>query len=124
VAVEGRTDAYSEWLVESDDSEARELWRFEDAEGPPRLLGNALGAGDVLDDGRVLTVRVGEDEEHGPLMLADDLSDPDGFIETLVSNVDVASISFTGHYDVPGEIVYEAKLDDGTHALFRARLAL
>ena len=123
VVVASRASDYSEWLVESLDSEERELWRYTDAGGPPRLLGNALRGGEVLDDGRVLTVRVGDDDEHGPLLLADDLSDPDGSTVTLVSNVDVASIYFTLEYDVPGELVYEATLEDGKHGLFRDRLA-
>lgn len=120
ITVESRSSLYIERLVQTTDPDRRELWRFDTAGNPPTLLGNAMGGGAVLDDGRLLTVKVGEDDEHGPLLLIDGEDDPG---VTLVENVDVASIHFTLGFENPGEIVYEARLDDGTHGLFRARLA-
>jgi hypothetical protein len=119
--VESRSNGYVEMLVQTPDPDRRELWRFDAAGSPPLLLGNAMHSATMLDDGRLLTVVVGDDDEHGPLMLRDGEDDPG---VTLVENVDRASITFTDNLEVPGEIVYEAALADGTHGLFRAQLAL
>lgn len=114
-----RTDSYVDVEVELDGPERREVWRLDPA-GPARMIGNALNAGTVLDDDRVLTVRVDDDREHGPLLLVDEANESE---VTLVPRVDAASIWFTLGFDVPDEIVYEEEHDDGTSSLARARLA-
>lgn len=114
-----RTDAYSGYLMQTADPEQQEMWRIERAGGPPRLVGNALGAGTVLDDGRVLSVHVGDDGEHGPLLVAHELGEDD---VTLAPRVSISAIRFTLGFDAPDELVYEAVDDDGTSSLQRVRL--
>lgn len=116
-----RTDTYVDVQVELDGPEHREVWRLDPAGGRPRLIGNAFNVGMVLDDDRVLTVRVGEDRRQGPLLLVDEVSESE---VTLVPSVDSFSIWFTLGFAAPGEIVYEEEHDDGTASLARARLAL
>ena len=114
-----RANAYSGYLMQTADPGQQEMWRFDRAGGPPRLVGNAIGSGTVLDDDRVLSVRVGDDREHGPLLLAHELGEDD---VTLAPRVDISAIRFTIGFDAPGEVVYEAVDDDGTSTLERARL--
>lgn len=115
------TDTYVDVQVEIDGPEHREVWRLDPAGGPPRMIGNALHVGMVLDDDRVLTIRVDEAYEQGPLLLIDEVSESE---VTLVPRVDSFSIWFTLGFDAPDEIVYEEEHDDGTASLTRARLAL
>lgn len=98
-----------------------ELWRLDDTGGPARML--AYPVGDeylATDDERVLTVVYGSDSQHGPLLLHDGSEDPP---VTLAPRVRRHAIDFTALYDEPGEILYEAVPQHGTHALFRARLS-
>jgi hypothetical protein len=107
--------------VEHDGAEQDEVWRLDPAGGRPRMVGNSFIAGMVLDDDRVLTVRVGEDNQPGPLLLIDETNESE---VTLVPSVDPVSIWFTLGFAAPGDIVYEEEHDDGTSSLVRARLAL
>jgi len=115
-----RTDGYFEYLIELSDPERNEMWRFEDAGGPPRMVGNAPHVSHVMDDDRVLTVLMDEDDRYGELVLLDEEGVP---VETIETDANRFSAHFTIGYDVPGEIVYEARHPDGTSSLYRARLA-
>lgn len=119
-AVHERAGTYSSVLLETAEPGRSELWRLDRAGGPPRLIGNALGTGTVLEDDRVLSVRVGDDREHGPLLLAHDLGEDD---VTLAPMVDVSSIQWTLGLGAPDEIAYEEVHGNGTATLYRARLA-
>jgi hypothetical protein len=79
----------------------------------------SVTSGTVLDDDRVLSVHVGSDREHGPL-LAHELGEDDMVI---APNVDISAIGFTLGFDAPDEVVYEAVDEDGTSTLERVRLA-
>lgn len=97
-----------------------EVWRFEHAGGPPVYLGERTSTAEVLDDGRVLSVRVGDDGEHGPLQLWGDQGEP---VTTLDDDVTRRSIDFTLGLRAPGEVAYAAIEGDGSLTLLRARLA-
>jgi hypothetical protein len=99
-----------------------QLWRIDDAGGPPRMLAAEVGGYryHVMEDDRVLTAIVGGDSTHGPLVLYDGTGGP---AVTLAPRVSHTASAFTWLYDVPDEVLYEAVPRDGTHALYRARLA-
>lgn len=95
--------------------------RVGDGFGSTPLLASGVGDDQFeLEDGRLLTVPVGGDFEHGPLLL---FPGDGGSAITLAPRVNHRASYFSYLYDVPGEIVYEAMPEDGPHALYRARLA-
>lgn len=108
-------------LVQTPREGQYQLWRLDDAGGPALRLADEVSLDYlVLDDGRVLTTRIGSDYEHGPLRLSDGKGGP---AVTLVSRVNRSASLLTVLYDVADEIVYEAVPHQGTHALYRAKLA-
>jgi len=103
-----------------------ELWRLDDSGGPARQLASPVGLTyRVMDDGRVVTVLVGQDFEFGALEL---VNGSEGDSVTLAPRVNlfaslIDALSDGLHDDTPDEILYEAWPSHGTHAVYRARLS-
>ena len=102
--------------------ERLEVWRVRsDGSAPTKVAYPVNNDYDVLDDGRILAVDdVSQTSAYGPFLLFDGNGGPG---HTIAEHVERHAATATRLYATPGDVIYEALHDDGTGALYRARLA-